>query len=106
MGYATKYNQRHRGMAWEILGYLHDGSAHCVPCAELIWIDEALAGVRHTLDRVSPLFYSNDAEAAVDGPAPLFAVDASAWRDSGDHRSGCGLSCDTCGAVVVEGCAE
>lgn len=90
MGYATKYNQQHAGKAWEILGYLHDGAAHCVPCAELVWIDEALAG----------------SERIVDGPAPLFSVDASAWRDSGDHRGGCGLACDTCGAVVIEACAE
>ena len=89
MGYATEYNRQHAGMAWEIIGYLHDGVAHCVPCAELVWIDEALCGADH-ID---------------DAPAPLFSVDASAWRDGGDHRGGCGLACDTCGAVVVEACA-
>lgn len=89
MGYATEYNRQHAGTAWEIIGYLHDGDAHCVACAELIWVDEALAG----------------ADNIDDGPAALFSVDASTWRDGGDHGGGCGLSCDPCGAIVIEACA-
>jgi len=27
------------------------------------------------------------------------------YRRAGDHRGGCGLSCDTCGAVIVSACA-
>ena len=90
MGWATDYNQRHAGKAWEIIGYTGDGMSRCIPCAERKYHTAELAG-DVVLD---------------DSPAPLFSVDASSWRDGADQRSGCGLACDACGAVIIEACAD
>lgn len=89
MGWARDYNKRAGGKAWEIIGYTGDGVARCIPCAEAKYHAAELSG-DVVLD---------------DSPAPIFSVEASSWRDGGDHRSGCGLACDPCGAVVVEACA-
>jgi hypothetical protein len=88
MGWAADYNRRHAGKAWEIIGYSSNGDMRCVACAELVYTAAILSGD----------------EAGGDGVAPLFSVDSSSWRD--DHRSGCGLACDPCGAAIIEACEE
>ena len=42
--------------------------------------------------------------ATVELYEPEGVYNPAEYRRAGDHRSGCGLSCDTCGAVIVAAC--
>jgi hypothetical protein len=87
-GYTATYNRAHTGKAWAIAGYTLDGGGLCTACADSRYDAATLSG-----------------EAGGDNsPAPIFDGEASDYRDNSDHRGGCGLSCDTCGGIIVAAC--
>lgn len=87
-GYTATYNRRAAGKAWAIVGYTLDGGGLCTACADSRYDAATLSG-----------------EAGGDNsPVPLFAGDDATYREGGDDRGGCGLSCDTCGGIIVAAC--
>jgi hypothetical protein len=88
-GYTATYNRRAAGKAWAIAGYTLNGGGLCSTCADRSFTAAALSGEDH---------------GAGDSPAPIFSSDSVEYREGGDHRGGCGLSCDPCGAVIVAAC--
>jgi len=76
------------GKFWAIAGYTLNGGGLCPACADSRYDAATLSG-----------------EAGGENiPVPLFDGDAADYREGGDHRGGCGLSCDTCGGVIVAAC--
>jgi len=47
---------------------------------------------------------NNGGAACVSCAPRVELIDPAAYREGGDHRGGCGLSCDTCGGVIVAAC--
>jgi hypothetical protein len=87
-GYTATYNRAHTGKAWAIAGYTLDGGGLCTACADSRYDAETLSG-----------------ETSGDNtPRPIFVDEAQEYREGGDHRGGCGLSCDTCGGIIVAAC--
>jgi hypothetical protein len=87
-GYTAAYNRAHMGRVWAIEGYTINGGGLCPACADRSYSAAALSGE----------------DSAGDNPAPIFSTDAAGYREGGDHRGGCGLSCDTCGGIIVAAC--
>jgi hypothetical protein len=98
-GYTATYNRAHMGKAWAIAGYTLDGGGLCTACADSRY-DAATLSVAACAHCFNPRFSC----ACTDSPAPIFASDDATYREGGDHRGGCGLSCDTCGGVIVAAC--
>lgn len=99
-GYTADYNRTHGGTAHAIIGYTLDGGGLCPACADSRYPAAILSGEGACGHCFAPLWSCSCA----DYPAPILAVDAASYREGGDHRGGCGLSCDPCGAIIVAAC--
>jgi hypothetical protein len=63
----------------------------------------AMAALGYTDDEGRAACVAHVAELDEDTAEGVFS--RAEYRRAGDHRGGCGLSCDTCGAVIVSACS-